>query len=301
MTRPLSPLPSALAVVSIAALLAGCAGGAADAQTDDADFSGLDLQASQTTGIIRGVVVDDAIRPVAGVVVNLQTEAGGQTATTNDDGLFGFQSLPGGTYFMTASKPGYTTSQSSTEVVAGVAEPPILKIRLVLDPATTPYVVTFQWNGFIECSMRVGVPTTTGVGLNACNDVGNQDVNFPVDLADLPDHLQGELIWQSTQTLGSGLSFVVGPKSCADVKWDRADGGSPLVMSLNLTELEEHEEFFEDEGLCYRVFSWTADEAANGAGLVTSQQFDAYFHAFYNFLPPEGWQFSVDGPANPPS
>ena len=292
-----------LALVATASLLlAGCASGAEPpAATPPADFTELELEATATTGVIRGIAVDDAIRPVQGVKLVLQTEAGPRETASNAEGAFGFDELPAGTYFIQATKPGYTAAQVSAEVVAGVAEPPVTKILLVLDPATTPYVAAVVWNGFVECSMRVGVPTTTGVGLNACNDVANQDVNFPISVEGVPHLLQGELIWESTQSLGSGLSFVVGPHSCADVKWGRADGASPLVIRLNQTDLEGEDDFTEDAGLCYRVFSWTADEVADAGGLVLSQRFDAYFHLFYNFLPPEGWQFSVDGEPVPPS
>ena len=291
-----------VACLLVGIAVAGCASENAPEPAEPvADFTELELAATATTGIIRGIVVDDAIRPIAGAKLLLQTESGPRETTSTEEGVFGFDALPGGTYFIQATKPGYTSSQTSTEVVPGVEEPPITKILLVLDPATAPYVTAVVWNGFIECSMRVGVPTTTGVGVNACNDVANQDVNFPLSVEGVPDLLQGELIWENTQSLGSGLSFVVGPYSCADVKWSRADGGSPLVIGLNQTDLEGEEDFAEDAGLCYRVFSWTADEVANGAGLVLSQRFDAYFHLFYNFLPPEGWQFSVDGEPVPPS
>ncbi|HJQ93089.1 MAG TPA: carboxypeptidase-like regulatory domain-containing protein [Candidatus Thermoplasmatota archaeon] len=299
-------------IVAVACLLtafsvAGCSSPEPASAEPVADFTGLELAATATTGVIRGIVVDDAIRPVAGATLVLQTEAGPREATSTADGVFGYDDLAGGTYFIQATKPGYTSSQTSTEVVPGVAEPPVTKILLVLDPATTPYVTAVVWNGFIECSMRAGTGNLAGsVGVNACNDLpgdvqwNNQDVNFPVSVDGVPDLMQGEMIWEDTQSLGSGLSFVVGPHSCADVKWNRADGASPLVIRLNQTDLEDEEDFAEDAGLCYRAFSYTAEETAHFGGLVLSQRFDAYFHLFYNFLPPDGWQFSVDGEPIPP-
>jgi hypothetical protein len=290
-------------VLVLAILLAGCAKTpeSEEAKVPQTDFTELELAATATTGIIRGIVVDDAIRPIGGARLVLQAADGPRETVSKEDGAFGFDDLEGGPYFIQASKPGYTSVQTAAEVVPGVEEPPITKVLLVADPATTPFVQSIVWNGFIECSTRVGVPGTTGVGLNGCNGVGNQNVNFPIDIADMPTLIQGETIWKSTQTLGSGLSFVVGPKSCEDVKWARADGPSTLVILLNQTDLEDEDAFVEDEGLCYRVFSWTADEIANAAGLVLSQRFDSYFHLFYNFLPPEGWKFSVDGEPVPPS
>src|SRR5687768_679344 len=51
--------------------LAGCAGGGGGGSSDpapDVDFEDLDLKATATTGRIRGVVVDSAIRPVGDAV-----------------------------------------------------------------------------------------------------------------------------------------------------------------------------------------------------------------------------------------
>ena len=89
--------------------------------------------------------------------------------------------------------------------------------------------------------------------------------------------------------------------SGVDIKYARADGPSPLVIRMNDTLiLDESADALDDgfvpsDGICYRSFSYVAEESAGTLGLVTSQQFDAFFHAFYNMLPPEGWQFSVDG------
>jgi hypothetical protein len=305
-TRPIRGIVRGVAAIGVAALLlAGCASSANPELEAEADFDELNLAPTATTGIIRGIAVDEAIRPIEGASLVLQTEQGPREATSTANGVFGFGNLPGGTYFIQATKPGYTSAQTATEVVAGVTEPPIVKVLLILDPATAPYVTAIVWNGFLECSMRAGTgPANQGsVGVNACNGVGNQDVNFPVSGFEgkVPDLLQGELIWQSTQTFGSGLSFVVGPHSCVDIKWGRADGPSTLVIALSQDDLEAEEDFTEDDGLCYRVFSYVADESAGTVGLVTSQRFDAYFHTFYNFLPPEGWTFSVDGEPVPPT
>ena len=300
---------AALLALVAAALLPGCSDGGGGSK-DDAAFDGLGLSASATTGIIRGVVVDEAIRPVAGVAVVLQTELGPQTAETREDGLFGFDSLPAGTYFMEATKPGFITTQSSADVVPGEAEPPITKIRMVLDPLTTPYFTAFSWSGFIECSFRVRDSVAneqdpaiggTGLGVNACSGQLNQDSEYETPSFDeMPDLVQGELVWESTQTFGSGLSFVVGPPSCDDIKWGRADGPSPLVIKLNATTLEGDlpgdDDFEPADGMCYRVFSWVADETSGSVGIVTSQRYEAYFHAFYNFEPAVDWQFSLHGP-----
>lgn len=301
-----SLLRSGTALIALAVVLSGCAQdaptGGDDPLVNDEDFS--QLKATADTGVIRGVVVDAAIRPISGVLVQL-TGSAPRNITTADAGTFGFDGLAPGTYFLAVSKAGYVSIQVSAEVVAGQSNPAITKVQLEVDPAAIPYFVTSSWSGYIECSFRVAVPGVTSLGVNACNGVNNQDVNFQLAPFDaVPDLVQGELIWDSTQTFGSGLSFVVGPPDCRDVKYARADGPSTLVIALNGTRLvdaseaAEEDGFSIDAGICYRVFSYVAGESQGTVGLVTAQKFDAYFHGFYNMLPPEGWRFSLDG--NPP-
>lgn len=298
-----------MALLLTAVVLSGCTQDSPATQDDplvnDEDFSGL--KATSDTGVIRGVVVDAAIRPLSGVLIQL-TGSVPRNATTPEAGTFGFDGLAPGTYFMQVSKVGYVPIQVSADVVAGQSTPPLTKVQLEVDPEAIPYFVTANWSGYIECSFRVAVPGVTSLGVNACNGVNNQDVNYqlaPFD--DVPDLLQGELIWDSTQTFGSGLSFVVGPPNCRDVKYARADGPSTLVIALNATRLVDASEaaeddgFSTDDGICYRVFSYVAGESQGTVGLVTAQKFEAYFHAFYNMLPPEGWRFSLDGNPVPPS
>ena len=295
---------SLLAALACSLLVAGCADPAPEVESvplvDEGEYGGL--QATSQTGVIRGVVVDEAIRPVANAQVVLVAQGANRTATSADSGAFGFSDLEEGTYFLTVSKAGFAAVQQSAEVVAGDSEPPIVKVVLIADPATAPYFSATSWAGYLECSFRVAVPGVTSLGVNACNGVGNQDVNYPLAPFDrAPDLVQGELVWDSTQAFGSGLSFVVGPPDCRDIKYSRADGESPLVIAMNQTKVleasadAEDEGFDPAEGICYRAFSYVASESQGTVGLVTQQQFNAYFHAFYNMLPPEGWQFSVDG------
>ncbi len=282
-----------MALLALAAF-AGCSDDApSEAVVDD-----LGLEATETTGVIRGVVIDDAISPVAGVTITAQGPGGEAPATeSTEEGAFGFDGLAPGTWFLEASKPGFGRIQQSVDVVADVETPPLVKIQMIRDPALTPFVEAVSWTGFIECSLRAGTgPANQGsVGLNACDGVGNQYSGFPLGgFSGLPDLLQAELVWESTQTLGSGLSFVVGPPTCEDIKYGRADGASPLVIPLAQADLTGNN-VSEADGVCYRVFSFTAEETAHFAGLILSQEFGAYFHGFHNFLPPEGWQFSKDG------
>src|SRR5688572_410097 len=85
-------------------LLAGCAansGGEPGPASTAGDFSDLDVDATETTGVLLGVVVDETIRPIAGASVVLQGgPAGDKKATTDQEGRFAFDDLEPGTYFL---------------------------------------------------------------------------------------------------------------------------------------------------------------------------------------------------------
>ena len=85
------------------ATLAGCADESAPAAPDEPAFDGFDLEATDDTGIIRGVVVDQAIVPIAEATVTLQS---GEQTESNEGGAFGFAALePGSCLLYTSPSP----------------------------------------------------------------------------------------------------------------------------------------------------------------------------------------------------
>ncbi len=296
-----------VAFLLLATALAGCAD-SAPAQTagsEEEAFQELEGEATATTGLIRGVVVDEAIVPIAGATIKIK--ALDLETTSNDMGAFLFSDLEPGTYFMDVSKLGYDKVQAQQKVEAGVAKPPVVRVQLTSDPSSLPFAVPIVWNGFIECSLRAGTANMAGsVGLNACNGVGQQDVNFPHgDIGADPQYVQAEMLWDSTQSSGDELSLVVGPPDCRDVKYTRADGPSPLIYGLNAEKLVAPSGSWgpvgPDQSICTRVFTYTSGTLAHLWGMQVQQQFEVYIHTFYGFTPTEGWKFSTDGEPVPPS
>lgn len=94
-------------------------------------------------GAISGVVVDEAIRPLAGVVLNISGRS--EPATTDEGGLFLVTDLDPGLYTLSASLSGFLTIQTTAEV----RETETAKVRIVLarDLTPQPYHTTlaFQW------------------------------------------------------------------------------------------------------------------------------------------------------------
>src|SRR5687767_7887744 len=95
--------------------LAGCSGDAGDPSGEgvpEGAFDGVDAEATAQTGVIRGIVIDEAITPLADAAVTIPVP--GQkplSATTTESGAFAFGGLAPGTYFVKVSKPGYQEAQ----------------------------------------------------------------------------------------------------------------------------------------------------------------------------------------------
>src|ERR1041385_3354718 len=102
-----------LAILLSATALAGCATKAGSDPTDEKALEGLKVEATATTGVVRGIVVDTAVRPLAGVDLALRASPTKVLHTNSSaTGAFGFQGLESGTYFIKASKPGYAEVQA---------------------------------------------------------------------------------------------------------------------------------------------------------------------------------------------
>lgn len=298
--------------------LAGCA-----ALTNDGGEAGADgetglpeLLATASTGVIRGVVVDQAIRPVASATVTARGPGGVErTSVTPADGFFGFEALAPGTWFVEAHKVAYDGSQTSVEVEAGVGDPPAIKLLMEFQPSEAPFLVELHHEAFVQCIVP-GANACAIVNLYPCALAGFcqpivDDTSYVllhdeiVALQRTPDWLQLEVVWESTQSLSPDLAVLSSAHSPddgagRDARQEAARGGSPLVLRMDPATLEEWETGTV-EGLSYEIFGHMEETSAGGSfGFVLNQRVDFYFHVFYGYAPPEGWQFSVDGAFPPP-
>jgi hypothetical protein len=239
-------LAPAFAALLVVVLMSGCAAGADDQSADsaqasgdkgrgeDGDFGDLPddgLEATEEAGLLRGVVVDEAIRPLAGVSV-VVTHAGSDDleAATDADGRFGFDGLAPGAYVVAVSKAGYFPETAVAAVRAGEAEPPVVQLRLTLDAETVPYVVAVSYDGFIECGVRGG---TGGVSLcqvvqgrtNLTND--RSLLKMTVDPG--ASWMQGELVFDATQPLSDTMGFYFHQLE-ADPAYTHDMGAYPLNL-----------------------------------------------------------------------
>lgn len=271
-------------------VLAGCSATPPSSEAPDTTYEDLGLQAAQDRGVIRGVVVDEAITPLPGAVV---TRTGGESATTDAQGRFGFSNVEPGTQFLSASRPGYTSVQSVTEVEAGVLEPRSVTIQLTRIPGSEPRVVALVWHGFMQCSWTLGGAFATGCLVSDFTD----DNSRAFDAIDAePSFLQSETLWEPTQTLGTSFCMrqYASEDIGGDVLVDDVCGESPLVQQVDGARLNETG-VGTTQGLERLV--WVSGYGApQGPGFALNQQFDLYTHLFYNVVPDPEWRFWRDGP-----
>jgi hypothetical protein len=288
-----------VAVALLAMTFAGCAGqgsdGAPEPTTEPLAFE--DLKVTESKGLIRGLVISETITPIAGAAIILVSE--NKTVLSDAQGAFVFNDLEPGDYFLGISKTGYFTVQSSATVVAGVAEPQIVKVQLVFDAANQPFTELLQWTGFFACG--TGTNAAGGIGFNPCAvdaiacdfvDVcllGSSNVHeFVFGTARIPDFGQGEAVWTGTQPLGNALNLGWHDEGTADYK--SISGESPLILPTTREEaVKAHDENI--TSLTMRIFPGTGQELT----VTLQQRFDVYVTYFYGFVPREGWAFVNDG------
>lgn len=300
--RTLGSMHRTIAFLLLAAILAGCAEdgptdlGGETTQIDD------ELVATDDTGVIRGVIVDPAIVPIAGVTVTLQT---GESTQSLDDGSFGFSDLEPGTYFMTGQKPGYDGVQASTEVVAGVALPPVVRIQMLQNASSTPYIAQSQFQANLLCGLSTPA-VSFGCTVLRPTEPYIPEINAEVkEFEVLPDFFQTEMYWRSTQSTGDSLILDIA--HCCDNDsvsgTGTARGASPLTAYVTKAEMEDKAVL--EDGMEIRVFPWgneaIRDATGESLGIVLDQEVNWISHEFYNFVPDEGWTFIADGAYPVPS
>lgn len=315
------PLP--LALLLSTAVLAGCAGGGdAEEAIPDPGFEDIDLQVTATTGAIRGIVVDERIVPIEGATVTATGTGFERSSETDAEGRFVFTGLQPGTYFLATTSLLHTGAQTSAEVVAGVAEPPLIRILLQRLFEQEPFIEAIKHDGFIQCN-QAGVyyasapcvtdftsivgPTLNGTGpctASGCvpqlRQIQQEQRGFHAALGPGWQTLIWELTWtESSDTferMGLTVSYNV-TQRCACHNYASVAGTNPVRVQIDVGVDHENSagnepELIPPEGrpdLYYFVGVRTGPTLP--VALALNQQFQLFAHFFYYGIPPEGWSF----------
>ncbi len=305
MTRPVAPVAFLLLA---AFLLSGCAG-----DPGVKTLSGVDavpeVEATSTTGGIRGVIVDDRITPIAGAFV--EVVGAGKNMTTGPDGLFVFSGLEPGSYTVKATHVLYAGAQSTADVVAGESEPRAVKIQLLRTVFASPYIDVLSYEGFVVCSVNlvvvlseecgegVGVPCEVPVvGCTRQGGQGNNNVQFDFTVGAGARSIVVEKVWEPTSEAGKALYSPISTEwsclpSCGGNQLASMDGESPLYALIDNATIDSNE--IVPDQTVISVFTWASPSYT---GAITNQQYKDFVTVFYHVPAPEGWSF-VQGSPNP--
>ncbi|MGB1586558.1 MAG: carboxypeptidase-like regulatory domain-containing protein [Thermoplasmatota archaeon] len=308
-----------LIAVLAATMLAGCAEELPQEEPEGPEsLENLDLQADEDSGVIRGVIVDEAIVPVGGATIVLAEN--GRSTESSEDGGFGFGDVEPGFHTMNIDAIGFEAVSVQVEVEAGINTPPIVKVQLTPDFSELPYVEALTFNGFIACSASTPAYRVAVCGaLNIVTDLAGQppltDDEFIAgfDIGLYPDFIQAEMVWRSTQPAGDFLQLTaeVSPTDGEDI--GSVNGVSPLILQADNATIAaagmdtsgfmqqrvfnmEHEATTPPVEVCdipNPVHGGTM--CAKGFGLTVDQKFQVFTHVFHKFLPQDGWLFIEDG------
>ncbi|HEX9815571.1 MAG TPA: carboxypeptidase-like regulatory domain-containing protein [Candidatus Thermoplasmatota archaeon] len=233
---------SLLVLVVVTVALAGCAKGAAEGTTAEGPVSVISGGAEpiHDAGLIKGVVTDDSVVPLAGAVVGLVEVEG--IATTGESGEFSFENLAPGVYTLNAARLGFASVASRVEVVAGQETNVHLVLRTIA--IVESYLESIEFRMFMACGGGlVGVTFTGGcpAALFPTHDVtADHNVTGP---AIALRSLVAELIWQQTSALSSkelrltgGINESSGSLPSFEERYYNVQGPSPVYAREDADE-----------------------------------------------------------------
>lgn len=300
------PFPAmAVALVLSAAALAGCAdGGASAAQAGDGVAPGM--------GAVEGVVVDQAIRPVADAAVGLAGAGVNRTAVTGADGGFRFADVAPGTYVLSATHLLHAAAQTTVDVREGeVATAKLLAERLFTQEA---YHETVKFDGFIQCGYAVsGVMSsvcvndyTHFVGPYTCPECEHLFDSRSTDFAIGPGWQAAvfEMTWSpSAQGTSPEMRLIVSffPRDASHAFCSVA-GPDPILIRMELGvecagQQGDEPSQVPPEGMP-NMHMFAATNAPDGmpASVAFSQTFSVFMSFFYYGAPPPDWSFLAGDP-----
>lgn len=307
----------AAAALLAVALLAGCSGPGKGGASSTGP-SALPVQVSETTGGIRGLVVDERIQPVAGANVTLRAGETDQAAKTDKEGRFAFSNLKPGTYFLTVKDDLHKTVQSSAEVVAGVAEPPLTRIQVERLFKQDPYSIQVTRDGFFECSQdgasvwyssstcADGVFGPASEAEPALSNVTSQEREWHSDVAPGWQALVFEMAWEPTsQGTSTKMGMVIStykPTRNGAHCFATLVGSSPDRLEIDVGVTHEtacgvEPNQIPPEGMNNMSY-FVSVRSADGVepGLALNQKFSVYLTMFHYGKPPNGWSLVAGDP-----
>ena len=301
--------PALVALLLATTLLAGCSDAPSKAPVQ------VDQATGEACSDVRGVVVDEAIRPIKDAVVAVP--ALNRTVFTGADGTFTVPCLADGAYLVTVSHPLYSQVQAEASATAG-EEPPLLKVQLARVIFGTPYAIVQSFDGFIVCSVGFFVYASEECGEGAgvpcevpvlgCQRVGGQDNNraqwdFYLDGPHVRE-LVVDMTWEPSSPTLKDFYLVLSTEwtcdpFCIGNELNITTGGTPLYLTqgfVNGTAKANTGNITVTPETRFATFVWPdwGHGDPSRIDVAVNQVYKAYATAFYYLPAPEGWSFLTD-------
>lgn len=277
----MSRVRGALAVVLLLAF-AGCA-------KQDAE----DVQPTpETSSKVEGVVLDPAIKPVAGAKVKLlETNA---NTTTDEDGHYEFVGVPvERVLILVAEKAGYKSSAAQVSVsVDSVAR---LNFTLIPEPVKTPYHDVLPWDFVLQCQLATSISQQNET-YECGSAIGEQDQwEFSVG----PDFAGAivEAFWEPQTPAGESLGMRLDTLNLGEL--NRNLGQIVGTSGIRITVPNSVAVKYYPEGGQMRLQMFAAannaeNEVGVGASLAFQQTVHAYASVFY--VQPPDQSYTIANP-----
>lgn len=252
-------------------LLAGCAGkgsGAGQVRLGDGSHLSLDLPSSEEPkpddirGAVSGVVVDEAIFPIANASITVRERD--WNATTDAQGRFSLLNEPPGLYTVVVRREGYADGLGTINIHSGEVTKAILQVHRL--PFIQPYHTTTEIQVLHEESNR----WTT-----------NDEPTYVIPFDRRPATLIVEGVWEPLTVLPGfqPLLYTVEPESDHS-KADQNGGPNPL-------RLEYHPDFLPKNEYAVRVQVLPQEFA-----LPAESRGRIFVTIFYQEAAPDGWSIA---------
>lgn len=282
------------AIAAVATLvvfaLAGCVSEGA-AKSSEPETAPRDLAPpSSDEGQIVGMVTDDALTPLAGVMVAVIEANPALQQLTNEAGQFGFDGLAPGKYTVAAQKLGYESGAKAVDVAAGEA----VEVSFALAPIPVgkePRYQTLIGQGYFSCGAWLYV--ITWGNLHACV----WDDHKPRYVFNVPKEgimgIMQEITWQrntglTSEYLIASIQYkpVCTPFCSYEQSWGGGQGRDPIRKYIEFdTAIKKVKE--EPAQLASMTFpggegpSTNPPSAGTGPVIVFQQRMTHYITLFY--------------------
>jgi hypothetical protein len=274
------------ASVAVALLLSGCGGVKAKEVVPDPYLQPVGF--SDTTGVIKGYVVDEEFQPLRDSVVGFIDPY--QATKTNEAGEFEIGQLHPGKRNLYVIHLGHKSAGKRIEILA--QQETIVTFVLPVLPVEEPWIDVVQKVGKFDKALVVD-PVPTSV---------NKSISPAWRLKDDPKALQGlhmDVVWNQGQGLAGGMRVVLQISREDKGTIFSVSGKNPLRASIDRAGIEEV--FSRSKSVCIKDLcrlEWEATPDTNmtnlaiDVGVMLEQSFEVWVAHAYRQALPEGYQAS---------